>query len=140
MASGGKREGAGRKPTREKYAGKVAAAEKKIADRLPDIVDAALDLALGVVVQEKDEETGEERIYTKPGCYRSQQYLLNRILGTPTQVQDVTVQDKGPLEVTAGARTQAEKELSEWREKMTETLQSTQNAPPTPPTSPTVTE
>lgn len=44
---GGKRDGAGRKRTRDKYEGAVTAAEQKIADKLPQLVDQLLKLAKG---------------------------------------------------------------------------------------------
>lgn len=47
MPRGGARPGAGRKPTRERFARPVEQAEKRIADRLPEFVDNQILLALG---------------------------------------------------------------------------------------------
>jgi hypothetical protein len=53
--NGGARPGAGRKPKADKYAGAINRAEKKIADKLPQLVDNLLKLANGgfEVVEEK---------------------------------------------------------------------------------------
>lgn len=80
---GGARPGAGRKPAWITHAGPVAEALKKIADRLPDIVDAQLDLALGALVHEVDKESGETNVYTQPPDRAAGQYLLNRVMGKP---------------------------------------------------------
>ena len=47
---GGARQGAGRKQKKIKYAGRIAKAEKRIADRLVDLVDRAFELAEGVPI------------------------------------------------------------------------------------------
>jgi len=47
MPRGGARAGAGRKRTADKYASKINAAEKRIADRLPQLIDNLLYLANG---------------------------------------------------------------------------------------------
>lgn len=47
MPRGGKRPGAGRKPKAEKYAPKINKAEKRIADKLPALVDNLFALADG---------------------------------------------------------------------------------------------
>ncbi len=79
---GGARPGAGRKPTRERFASAVAKAEKKIADNLPVLVDTLLEEARG-------------------GDTKAAQYLIDRILGKPVAVQEITGQDGGPLQVQA---------------------------------------
>jgi hypothetical protein len=82
---GGTRPGAGRKRKSDKHAGQIAKAEKRIADRLPDIVDRLLELADGIQVQTVDEETGGINIYAKPPDRQAAEYLLNRIMGKPTE-------------------------------------------------------
>lgn len=109
---GGARPNAGRKKKLDKHAHSVDAAEKQIRDRLPEIVDAQLKLALGGedIVTEKwqpaglvttgsgeftslvfpdlpaDEMVLVERTITKANKDRAAgQYLINRILGSPTQ-------------------------------------------------------
>jgi hypothetical protein len=51
MPSGGARAGAGRKPRSEKFQRPIAAAEKRIADRLPQIIDNLFLLADGGYLQ-----------------------------------------------------------------------------------------
>ncbi|HEX8833981.1 MAG TPA: hypothetical protein VF719_07255 [Abditibacteriaceae bacterium] len=46
MASGGARPGAGRKKKTEKYGGQIAAAEDKIADVLPQLIERLIERAL----------------------------------------------------------------------------------------------
>ncbi len=70
---------------------------------------------------------------------KANEYLINRIAGTPTQHLDVDTDPDGTLEMTAAAMDQAARELAEWRKQMTEQL-SSQSAPPTPPTPATPTE
>lgn len=72
MARGGARPGAGRKrkTDKTKRLGPVAAAESKLRDRLPELVDVALRLAL---------EEENERLLI---------YCIDRILGKPTQPFD----------------------------------------------------
>lgn len=91
MANGGKRPGAGRPRVRDKYARPVAAAEKKIVDRLPEIVDAQIRLALGVMVEDVNPITGEEAVYKEPPDGKAGQYLINRILGLPKAKVDLNV-------------------------------------------------
>lgn len=47
MPRGGRRAGAGRKPKAELFARPIAAAEKQIVDRLPELVAAHFALAFG---------------------------------------------------------------------------------------------
>lgn len=72
MARGGKRPGAGRKPKAEKRAEPpVKAAENKLRDRLPELVDVALSLAI---------EGKDAKMVI---------YCIDRVLGKPTQPIDV---------------------------------------------------
>lgn len=90
--SGGAREGAGRKSKQDKYATAIGRAEKRIADRLPQIIDNLLSLSDGVYVEEMGLD-GERRVYQRPPCAKSSMYLADRIMGKPTTVvdQDTTV-------------------------------------------------
>jgi hypothetical protein len=81
---GGTRLGAGRPRKREKHAGQVAKAEKKIADRLPEIIDNLFVLAEGVKVKEVSEDGGVD-IYVKPPDRQANEYLANRVMGKPTE-------------------------------------------------------
>ena len=116
--SGGVRPGAGRKPKAEKYQRPISTAEKRIADRLPAIVDAMLSLALGVSVQEE----GKPTIYAKPPDRLACEYLMNRIMGRPTEQAAETETRGEPLQVTATAREQAAIELAEWRQEQLKEL------------------
>ena len=72
MARGGKRPGAGRKPKAEaRQEPPVKAAENKLRDRLPELVDVALSLAI---------EGRNERMLI---------YCIDRVLGKPTQPVDM---------------------------------------------------
>lgn len=86
--NGGARPGAGRKPKDEKFKLPIAKAEKRIADRLPFLIDQMMELAEGVVVQDVDREGGL-RIYQRPPDYKAIAYLVDRIMGKPTERQEV---------------------------------------------------
>lgn len=86
--NGGARPGAGRKAKAEKFAGSISRAERKIADRLPTIIDRMFDLADGVTVQEVDEDGGI-RVYTRPPDYKACAYLIDRILGKTKERKEV---------------------------------------------------
>jgi hypothetical protein len=47
-----------------------------------------LRLADGVTVQEEDDK-GKERIYSRPPDRATNEYLINRIMGKPTEVQRI---------------------------------------------------
>jgi len=90
MALGGARPGAGRPRTKDVYAADIRAAEQKIKDRLPEIVDAQIELALGVRVEEVDPKTGHAFVYKKPPDHKAGEALMNRIMGKVTDQVDVT--------------------------------------------------
>lgn len=91
----------GRKPKAEKYARPIAAAEKRIADHLPFIIDRLFELAEGVTVQETGSD-GKERIYTRAPDYRAASYLVDRLMGKPAQSIEAEVSGPGggPIPVT----------------------------------------
>lgn len=64
---------------------------------------------------------------------KANEYLINRIAGTPTQHIDLDTDPDGALELSAAALDQAAKELAAWRTLQTEQLNSL-SAPPMPPT------
>jgi hypothetical protein len=102
MPRGGKREGAGRKPKREKYSGAINKAEKRIADKLPELIGNMFELAAGVTISEPDDNASDgsgKRIYTRPPDRQANEYLINRILGKPTERQEVSGEDGGPLKI-----------------------------------------
>jgi hypothetical protein len=80
---GGARPGAGRKRKSEKYSQPIAAAEDRIADRLPALVDHMMELAAGVTVREMTADG--PKVYTRPPDRQANEYLINRILGKPVE-------------------------------------------------------
>lgn len=86
MGLGGARPGAGRPRKRDKYSGQIVAAENRIADRLPQYIDNLARLADGIFREEEDEH-GIKFIYTTPPDRQANEYLINRILGKPTERQ-----------------------------------------------------
>lgn len=82
---GGPRPGAGRKPKAQKYSADINKAEKKIRDSLPAIVDAQIALAIGLMTI-----TAEGDIYTTVPDKAAGQYLMNRIMGSPIQKQEIS--------------------------------------------------
>lgn len=90
--------GPGRPKKADKHAGAVARAEKKIAENLPQLIDNMLELAAGVTVQEVDKESGLT-VYTKPPDRQANEYLINRIMGKPTERQEVSGANGGAIEV-----------------------------------------
>jgi hypothetical protein len=130
---GGARNGAGRKPKRDKYTPQITGLEDGIADRLPQLLANMLLLANGGYEQisETYEPAGLIQItketITKEGgsvnmrelafphldpeqlvCVRrirtfaapdrkANEYLINRIAGTPTQHIEADVDSDGPL-------------------------------------------
>jgi len=76
--------GPGRPRKREKHAGAISKAEKQIADRLPELINNLLELAGGVLVEEVD-ESGKPRVYRRPPDRAANEYLINRVLGKPTE-------------------------------------------------------
>lgn len=122
---GGARPGAGRKPKAIKHETAINRAEKQIKDKLPEIVDRHIELAFGGIeqVEEKWVPAGTVMIGTGEYAKRAYpekpfdelvlierkvshtlqdraagQYLINRILGTPTQKSELTGKDGGPIE------------------------------------------
>ena len=97
---GGARPGSGRKPRAERFAGQIAAAEKQVVDRLPYLIGNLMQLADGVSVEEEDENSDDgTRVYTKPPCFKSNAYLIDRVLGKATQAVEVSGKDGQPVEV-----------------------------------------
>ena len=118
MAWGGPRSGAGRKPTAQKHQAKVNAAERKIAAKLPALADTYLKMAFGqIALSVEDPEQyaalmvcvgnvmadgGDAAavmmacgivpgtvIYSRPPFFKALEYLLNRIMGKPTERLEV---------------------------------------------------
>jgi hypothetical protein len=79
--------GPGRPRKAEKFAGPIADAEKRIAQKLPELIDNMFLLAHGVLV-EKTTLTGGKIIFKEPPDYKANEYLINRIMGKPTERQE----------------------------------------------------
>lgn len=116
--------GRGRPRKSEKYGGHIVAAQDIIADRLPSLLDNMFELAYGVTVQEATPDGGS-RIYTRPPCRQSNEYLINRILGKPTEHVEHTGEDGSAIEVTSTVFTPAASELEVWRQQQRKKLEST---------------
>lgn len=86
--NGGARPGAGRKRKADKYHGRITEAEDRIADRLPQLIDNLIALADGVEVEEAM-PNGGTRIYSRAPDYKANEYLINRIMGKPTERHEI---------------------------------------------------
>lgn len=95
MPRGGTRPGSGRKPKLIKFAGPVADAEQRIADKLPTLVDTYLKLALGQIVVQREDNDGVTDLYAVAPEPKALTYLIDRIMGKPTEriEADVDVND-----------------------------------------------
>jgi hypothetical protein len=82
--TGGARAGAGRKPKRDKDPDAILAAEARIRSRLPELVDNMFILAEGVRVQEELPD-GTPIIFTRPPDRQAITYLMDRVMGKPTE-------------------------------------------------------
>jgi hypothetical protein len=96
---GGARKGAGRKAKPDKFKLPIAKAESKIADKLPWLIDKELELADGVWKEQLID--GEVRIvYQEKPDHRAITYLIDRIMGKPTERKEHTFPDKPYEEMT----------------------------------------
>lgn len=95
--NGGARPGAGRKPKAEKFKQPVAKAEKRIADRLPELIDLQFELAQGVWIEETT-PLGHRKVYKRAPDREAGQYLINRIMGKPTERQEISGPQGRPIE------------------------------------------
>lgn len=92
---GGKRTGAGRK----RGVANIKAEEarkylvQRIADELEDILTSQIELAKGIYYETG---TGEEvkRVYQKHPNTRVAEYLLNQLIGRPTEFSEIKIQEK----------------------------------------------
>ncbi|HAH85763.1 MAG TPA: hypothetical protein DCL60_00155 [Armatimonadetes bacterium] len=98
MPSGEPKPGTGR-PGRKKHSAAIRRAEKRIADRLPELVDSLFDLALGVPV-EKESNDGERVVYIKPPDRQAILNLLNRVMGKPAERRESAGKKGGPSPMT----------------------------------------
>jgi hypothetical protein len=116
---GGARPGAGRPAKKVKHARAIARAEKRIADRLPGLVDRLFDLAEGLCLIDDSEELavlirrleehsdeperiaeildGLKQVYGRAPSFKALEYLLNRIMGKPVEKQEHSGDNGGPI-------------------------------------------
>lgn len=105
---GGARPGAGRKPKGIKrviHASPIQAAEAKISEKLPWLVDKLLELAEGVEVEKRDRQ-GRVRVYSEIPDREAIKYLMDRVMGKP--MQPVSLVDKVREMAVAGGLTDDE--------------------------------
>lgn len=76
----------GRKPKRSRT-GLVAAAEQRLRDRLPELLDALVDAALGAFLL-VETEAGAKRVYRRPPDTKAAIYLVERVLGKPVSIRE----------------------------------------------------
>lgn len=82
----------GRPRKTELYKGHIRAAEDQIADRLPQLIDNLFRLADGHWVEETDKDGGR-RVYSTSPDRASNEYLINRIMGKPTETREISGPD-----------------------------------------------
>jgi hypothetical protein len=102
--NGGARPGAGRPANKELYHADIRKAEHKIKDRLPEIVEAQIALALGVMVEDTNPITHEVAVYQKPPDAKAGQYLMDRLMGKPTERKEVDANVSGVIAMVPWVR------------------------------------
>lgn len=86
----------GRPPKAEKFAGAIAKAEARIAKNLVRYIENMEALADGVLVEEVSAD-GERTVYQRPPDRAANEYLINRVMGKPTERQEVSGVDGAPI-------------------------------------------
>ena len=106
---GGARSNAGRRASevRKLLEKPIQVAEKRIADRLPSLIDNLLILANGVLVEDVNIVTGEVGVYKKPPDRQANEYLINRVMGKPTDKTEAEVNLKGGVTIFLPERSKA---------------------------------
>lgn len=103
---GGARPNAGRRASevRKLLEKPIQAAEKRIADRLPHLIENLMVLADGVMVEDVNLVTGEVGVYRKPPDRAANEYLINRVMGKPTDKTEAEVNLTGGVQIFLPAR------------------------------------
>jgi hypothetical protein len=86
--NGGARPGAGRKPKAQVYESEITKADRRIAKNLVRYIENMEQLADGLMLEETDTRTGRTRVYTTAPDRQANEYLINRIMGKPTERVD----------------------------------------------------
>jgi hypothetical protein len=81
---GGKRNGSGRKPNADKYIGPISRAEQRICENLDDLIDLAFVRARGYMAKDVGPD-GEVEYYETPPDLKAIIYLVDRVMGKPTE-------------------------------------------------------
>lgn len=119
--------GPGRKPKAMRFARPIAKAEKQIVDRLPELIENLLLLAHGGYERVEEEWQPAGLVYVGSGEFarrafpdlepevlvlvkrkasiadkdrQANEYLINRIMGKPTERTEIAGKDGGPIEIT----------------------------------------
>lgn len=87
---------AGRPAKADKFAGQIAKAEGRIAKNLVRYIENMEALADGIFTEERTEE-GARIVYQRPPDRQANQYLIDRIMGKPTERKELTGEDGTPL-------------------------------------------
>lgn len=77
----------------------VRAAEARIVDRLPRLIENLMVLADGVMVEDVNIVTGEVGVYKRPPDRAANEYLINRVMGKPTDKTEAEVNVKGGVTI-----------------------------------------
>lgn len=96
---GGRRPGAGRKPNSEKFETQINKAHSIIKKNWEDILMGLIELAKGVTIEETDPVDGQVTVFKKAPDFKAASYLVDRVMGKPTQKQEITGEDGGPIQV-----------------------------------------
>jgi hypothetical protein len=96
---GGYRPGAGRKADADKYGGHIDAAKERIVQEMPGLIDNLLVLAHGFYYEKSLPDGQTVVVYKTAPDRQANEYLINRIIGKPTERTEVSGQDGGPLVV-----------------------------------------
>lgn len=122
--NGGARPGSGRKAKAEKFKLPIARAEKRIADRLPELIENMFVLANGGYERVEEQWAPAGSLYVGGGKMypdlpdeelvlikrtssiadrdrAANQYLIDRIMGKPTERQEIAGAGGGAIEVRA---------------------------------------
>jgi hypothetical protein len=85
---GGARPNSGPKPKRQRFEGEITKADKRLAKNLIRHIENMERLADGVMVEETNVITGKPVVYQRPPDRQANEYLINRIMGKPTERQE----------------------------------------------------
>lgn len=95
--NGGARPGAGRKPKAQVFESAITKADKRLAKNLLHHIENMERLADGVLVEERDALTGQPVVYQRPPDRAANEYLINRVMGKPTERTEHTGANGEPL-------------------------------------------